>query len=997
MIMGCGCSRGDNGASSSSPNYSVQGSGRIEGRARATSWITREPTTAFKSLKTLAFTHTNFLQQVGKNKKGHKSEPDIDIIHWDRAQSAGKVINDLHDFEEEDYEPEIVSLHKTVTHIDSAVLRTTECQTDPVLDEAFDWDLSDKTDIETQTVPPTRANSTVTGGAINIPQDAIVQTDQRLVFLLHRSTAERIRRQTNGHSHNGQKGVAVGSSLDTGQPPSVAHASCQTYVEVQTVAIQVDPSEFVISGFSGASTARTLRRSRTAARAAAVFSDDTSDFSDADIATVHISASSSKFHRDRAKSQKRLVRGRGGAFLTSDHSDPDEIVAVGDDDEEDELSLAPTQSDAGFQVNMEVAVAAAAGVGVSKDAISSPVGYLQQKSLHLDDSLSDNLPQVQNSRRTKRLTPLNKADVGVQTENDILTDEAPDFRALPPTAKKYELIGEDATLFHTVDDWVIKMSEKRYKSLKKVVRILVDLIEDEPYYRGREDLIKVRAFFRWTTENISYDYECMGREMTSKDIMREKMGVCRQYVQIFCEMCEIAGIRVKNLRGFAKGHTYVPGTTFTIGGDGQCHAWNAVFIYGGWRLLDCTWGAGKTNADGKNFEKQLNEHFFLTDPDELIYTHFPYDEVESHYERWQLLDSPISLDTFNALPLLNSMFFEYSLRLGPQLPSPIIIQESINIDIWAWEVVRYKYKFFAIDKPEGDTLNQYVLCYLKGRQRKLCHFHLTPPDVGQFFLKVYAKPEEEIMSESDTLDHIATFLIHVQQVKNKPHPLPRSDIPWGLTQAFFATEARIVGITDPIILMVGEKKQDVILKTPKSAILSLCHMYDAEGNELVQDKDRDVKYTVLLNRKNPLPTPTPEDDESSLLPFITKTETLKQTVFTIDHPPKQGFFKLQIFARKKPNKKGRLKIPLVANFLVDYRHTTNSQNASSGGGAVQRSASAATTTKLLSSQSSQHRSKSLTSQQETIVSRRSSHNEPSTRAVSSGTTRQDSLSTVNVT
>ena len=44
-------------------------------------------------------------------------------------------------------------------------------------------------------------------------------------------------------------------------------------------------------------------------------------------------------------------------------------------------------------------------------------------------------------------------------------------------------------------------------------------------------------------------------------------------------------------------------------------------------MLDCTFGAGKTNPDGLEFQKQLNEHFFLTDPDEFIYTHFPYDEV----------------------------------------------------------------------------------------------------------------------------------------------------------------------------------------------------------------------------------------------------------------------------------------------------------------------------------------------------------------------------------
>ena len=88
-------------------------------------------------------------------------------------------------------------------------MKNTECQTDPVKDEAFDWDLSDKTDCETQTVPPTRANSTLSGGIIysytaqNFDlqfQDAIVQTDQRLVFLLHRSSARYGRHKLSGGS-----------------------------------------------------------------------------------------------------------------------------------------------------------------------------------------------------------------------------------------------------------------------------------------------------------------------------------------------------------------------------------------------------------------------------------------------------------------------------------------------------------------------------------------------------------------------------------------------------------------------------------------------------------------------------------------------------------------------------------------------------------------------------------------------------------------------------
>ena len=61
--------------------------------------------------------------------------------------------------------------------------------------------------------------------------------------------------------------------------------------------------------------------------------------------------------------------------------------------------------------------------------------------------------------------------------------------------------------------------------------------------------------------------------------------------------------------------------------------------------------------------------------------------------------------------------------------------------------------------------------------------------------------------------------------------------------------------------MIGEKKKKFVIKTPKGPILSVAHMYDSEGNELVQDKDPDVKYTVLLSKKNPLPVSKHDEDE----------------------------------------------------------------------------------------------------------------------------------------
>ncbi len=71
---------------------------------------------------------------------------------------------------------------------------------------------------------------------------------------------------------------------------------------------------------------------------------------------------------------------------------------------------------------------------------------------------------------------------------------------------------------------------------------------------------------------------------------------------------------------------FVPGDDFVPGESGS-HAWNVVFVFGAWRLLDCAFGAGVVDPFDGSFEKKLNEHFFLTDPDEFIYSHFPYDEV----------------------------------------------------------------------------------------------------------------------------------------------------------------------------------------------------------------------------------------------------------------------------------------------------------------------------------------------------------------------------------
>ena len=69
--------------------------------------------------------------------------------------------------------------------------------------------------------------------------------------------------------------------------------------------------------------------------------------------------------------------------------------------------------------------------------------------------------------------------------------------------KKYELLGaKSPQLFAKVEEWVGEVSKKRYKSLKHIVRLLTDKVEEAGLDRRTEDLVKIRTFFRWCTDNI---------------------------------------------------------------------------------------------------------------------------------------------------------------------------------------------------------------------------------------------------------------------------------------------------------------------------------------------------------------------------------------------------------------------------------------------------------------------------------------------------------------
>ncbi|CAF1689552.1 unnamed protein product, partial [Adineta ricciae] len=139
------------------------------------------------------------------------------------------------------------------------------------------------------------------------------------------------------------------------------------------------------------------------------------------------------------------------------------------------------------------------------------------------------------------------------------------------------------------------------------VQSISELVKKIESYSSN-DFIRTWLTFYWIAKNIKY---VNGHVDNAADVVfRTKRGVCRGFTYLFSECCRLLNIECVDVPG------YVKENWFRIGDALQqaTHVWNAVKLGGHWYLLDATWGAGSPNAN------KLEEFYFLTSPDQLIYT-----------------------------------------------------------------------------------------------------------------------------------------------------------------------------------------------------------------------------------------------------------------------------------------------------------------------------------------------------------------------------------------
>lgn len=163
-----------------------------------------------------------------------------------------------------------------------------------------------------------------------------------------------------------------------------------------------------------------------------------------------------------------------------------------------------------------------------------------------------------------------------------------------------------------------------------------------------DDSLQVRALYEWVTDHIAYDiklFKKAGRrnveefvEMQQPEVvLKDKKAVCMGYSILFTELCHALDIPVETVPGYSKRIDPSTGKHYV---SDMLHSWNAVKVHQKWYLIDLTWSAGFVDSQKWKFHKRLNEDFYLSEGEEFIGRHLPFDPL------WQLMDYPLTQREF---------------------------------------------------------------------------------------------------------------------------------------------------------------------------------------------------------------------------------------------------------------------------------------------------------------------------------------------------------------
>ncbi|MCL0059926.1 hypothetical protein M1O20_05560 [Dehalococcoidia bacterium] len=371
--------------------------------------------------------------------------------------------------------------------------------------------------------------------------------------------------------------------------------------------------------------------------------------------------------------------------------------------------------------------------------------------------------------------------------------------------------------FEAIDQHALATPESVANTVESLAAWLV-----EP---ARNDLETVRAIFRWITDSIYYDIvsyfniiEGTGPvgDQSPEAVLDSRKAVCEGYSRLFKALAHFAGLEVVQVTGWVKGFGYpVEGLT-----EEPNHAWNAVKINDGWYLLDSTWGAGGIDEEGQ-FVREFEEFYFLTPPDQFIYSHFPINPD------WQLLEVPVTKDEFAKLPQVWPGFFEKNLEFVSHPGGIIEVEHSVVVTISAPEDVQLSVRLEQDDQRLPRTLT------FVQREGEYYVIEAVFPGPGDYSLIIFAGKR----GEAEELESVIEYTVKVSKGLPGPIGFP---LVW---PGFF--EKNLEFVSHPGGIIEVEHSVVVTISAPEDVQLSAEVEQDSQRLPRLTFVQREGEYYVI--------------------------------------------------------------------------------------------------------------------------------------------------------
>ncbi len=193
------------------------------------------------------------------------------------------------------------------------------------------------------------------------------------------------------------------------------------------------------------------------------------------------------------------------------------------------------------------------------------------------------------------------------------------------------------------------------KNLAALVQYLTDGLTD--------DSLKARVLHDWICDNIEYDADMYfsGKVKKQKQewesVLKAKKALAPGYVDLFNQMCSLAGIESIAVKGYFKGFGY--GDSIP---DDPNHVWNAVKIGSSWKLVDVTLDTG--SLEQRTFVKRYSAQWFFLSPEKFLYSHLPEDSSFQYVDSSRIRTK----EQFKAEPYVPGVFFEYGFNFDGKEP-----------------------------------------------------------------------------------------------------------------------------------------------------------------------------------------------------------------------------------------------------------------------------------------------------------------------------------------